>query len=131
MRGLGENFNNKKPTKQVTIPTVQDENTTSRRVYPKDHRVLRELAFKNETNITQILEEVYHFVKPIIDQSGSYIIPEITDATKSSQHKAVRISNEFNDYLNDLSKKHKTDGRTVKQFLSVCLKYYVDNIQQK
>lgn len=127
MKDLGDKFNKKKPTKQVTISTGQDENTTSRRVYPKDYKNLREMAFIKETNITQVLDEIYDFVKPIIEESGTYLIPEIKDDTKSTQHKAVRISNDFNVYLNELVKKHTTDGRSAKQLLSGCLKYYIEN----
>lgn len=124
MKKIGDKFT-KDSKKVISLTEVNEEATTSRRVFPNDYKALREMAFNEEKTITQILDDVYEFIKPKVKGSGLSFLPEVNDKTKSSTHKAVRLSVEFNDYLNELSK--NVEKISSKKLLSACLLFYIKN----
>ena len=124
MKKIGDKFT-KDTKKVISLAEINEEATTSRRVFPSDYQLLREMAFKEDKTITQILDDVFEFIKPKVDGSGLSFLPEVNDKTKSSTHKAVRLSVEFNDYLNKLSE--NVEKLSSKKLLSACLLFYIKN----
>jgi hypothetical protein len=116
--------------KEIENQSSQEEATTSRRVFPSDHKLLRRMAFEEEKTITQVLDEVFAFVKTKIELEGLKILPEVNDTSKSSTHKAVRLSVDFNDFLNEQSENSGNEeiGKiSSKKLLSACLLFYINN----
>lgn len=96
--------------------------TQPRRIFPEDHEALRVLAFKKNNSFLNVLNDIYKFAKKQLEYKDiSYYNSFLKYETPSIQHKSVRISNEFNEFLNS----HATKENSAKFLLSAMIQDYI------
>lgn len=112
-------------SKQVILKSFE-EDTSPRRIFLEDHRILRKLAFESEKTMVEILNDILNYFESnnLIAESYSPYEKHKSD----TPHKSVKIPNELNNFIKKQSKLVKIP---VKHLLSFMIRDYATYLEKR
>lgn len=101
-------------SKQVILKS-SEEDTSPRRIFSEDHKILRRLSYEREKTIVEVLGDILDYVQSKKFKTEAY--EQYEKRESPSLLKSVKIPNDFYDFVKEQSKSYKIPALHILSFM--------------